>query len=186
MPQADVRESHTTMIRAPADIVFDVARTLDIMSIPAVKFIFWLRGALLGAAPMRKDLPRGFVASTAAMGWGVLAERRRREYVAGAVTEPWEADVTFKAIPPERFAAFADPGLVKIVWTLEAEWLEPALTRFRSETRAVATDEAARAKFRRYWRKFGVGIVLIRWLVGPAIRREAKRRYRELAWIQRL
>ena len=35
-------------------------------------------------------------------------------------------------------------------------------------------DDAARAKFRRYWRVFGIGILLIRWLVLPAIRREAE------------
>jgi hypothetical protein len=44
----------------------------------------------------------------------------------------------------------------------------------------VATDAEARRKFRNYWRKFGRGIVLIRWLVLPAIRREAERRYRGL------
>ena len=80
--------------------------------------------------------------------------------------------------PADRFATFAGPDLVKIVWTLEAEPVEPALTRFRTETRVQATDESARRSFRRYWRRFGMGIVLIRWLLLPAVRREAERRYR--------
>jgi hypothetical protein len=42
--------------------------------------------------------------------------------------------------PPERFTAFAEPDLVKIVWTLEAEPLGPTLTRFRTEARAVAAS----------------------------------------------
>lgn len=67
---------------------------------------------------------------------------------------------------------------MKIAWTLEAEPLEPALTLFRTETRVLATDEGARRKVRRYWRLAGRGIVLIRWLLLAALRREAERRYR--------
>jgi hypothetical protein len=96
----------------------------------------------------------------------------------GAVTRPWEANVRFTAVEPERFADFAAPGLVKIVWTLEAEPLGAALTRLRTETRVQPTDPEARRRFRRYWRWFGRGIVLIRWLLLPAIRREAERRFR--------
>jgi hypothetical protein len=54
----------------------------------------------------------------------------------------------------------------------------PALTRFRTETRALATDAGARAKFDRYWRRFGIGIHLIRWFMLPSIRRAAERAYR--------
>jgi hypothetical protein len=84
--------------------------------------------------------------------------------------------VVFTPVAPERFAAFSEPDMVKIVWTLEAEPLGPALTRFRTETRVLATDDWARRRFRRYWRMFGAGIVLIRWLLLPALRREAERR----------
>jgi hypothetical protein len=65
---------------------------------------------------------------------------------------------------------------VKIVWTLEAEPLGLALTRFRTETRVLATDEEARRKFRSYWRWARFGIVLIRLLMLPSLRREAERR----------
>jgi hypothetical protein len=67
---------------------------------------------------------------------------------------------------------------VKIAWTIETEPAGEALTRLRTETRVEPTDESARRKFRRYWRRFGVGIVAIRWLGLPAIRREAERRHR--------
>ena len=36
----------------------------------------------------------------------------------GAVTQPWLGDVKFHALPPEEFAAFNEPGYVKIVWML--------------------------------------------------------------------
>ena len=56
--------------------------------------------------------------------------------------------------------------------TLLTAWLAAMAT----ETRAVATDEASRGKFRRYWRFAGPGILLIRKLLLPAVRREAERR----------
>jgi hypothetical protein len=38
--------------------------------------------------------------------------------------------------------------------------------------------DVARGKFRRYWRKFGIGVAAIRRLMLPALRREAERRWR--------
>ena len=180
LPQPAVRERHEGLIRAPADIVFDVALHFDMQSIPLIRAIFWLRGKLMGAAPPAAPRkPQEFIAEMTRLGWGVLALREGREIVMGAAVQPWKADVRFRAIEPEQFAEFAEPDLVKIAWTLEVEPLGHAMSRFASETRVVATDEAARAKFLRYWRWARYGIVAIRWLMLPAVRREAERRYRE-------
>lgn len=179
MARSDVTERHETLVHAPADIVFDVAQSLDLQSIPLVRAIFWLRALVLGGAkPPAHLFAKGLVAETMATGWGILAERPGRELVAGSVTQPWKGDVIFTPVEPDRFAAYSAPDMVKIVWTLEVEPLGPALSRFRTETRVLATDEAARTKFRRYWRWAGVGIVVIRWLLLPALRREAERRAR--------
>jgi len=176
IPVPDVGERHDTLIRTPAPFAFDVAEHFPLQSVPVVRAIFWLRAKLLGArhVPLRK----GLVEEMLGIGWGKLAWTPGRELVMGAVTEPWVPEVRFQALPPGDFASFREPGLVKIVWTLEAEPLGSELTRFATETRVLATDDAARRKFRAYWRKFGIGIVLIRWLGVPAIRREAERRYR--------
>ena len=177
MPQADVTERHETLVHAPAEVVFDIAQKFDLQLIPIIRAIFWLRAKILRAAPPPPRLfAKGLVAETTATGWGILAERPGRELVAGSVTQPWKGDVVFTPVAPDRFAAFSQPDRVKIVWTLEAEPLGPALTRFRTETRVLATDEAGRKHFRRYWRVFGAGIVLIRWLLLPALRREAEGR----------
>jgi len=178
IPNPDVRSRQEIVVRAPAGVVLDVARGFDMQSIPGVRAIIWLRGRVLGATAHRGRAPIGLVGEMLGMGWGRLAEERDRYFVAGAACQPWRADVVFSPIPPERFAAFADPDRVKIAWTLEAETIEPALTRFATETRAVATDESARRKFRRYWRAFGVGVPVIRWLLLPALRREAELRWR--------
>lgn len=185
IPQADYRELHEITIRAPADLVFDVAQHFDLLSIPLVRAIFWLRAKVLGAQPAAGDVfAKGLVAETKALGWGELALEPGRELVMGAAAQPWKADVVFTAIPADAFQAFAAPDRVKIVWTLEAQPLDPARTRFRTETRVLATDEDARRKFRRYWRIFGMGIVMIRWLLLPALRREAERRTTDYALIR--
>lgn len=178
MPEWDVRERAEALVRAPADLVFDEARGLDLQSIPLIRAIFWARAKLLGARAVAPRERKGIVEETLGLGWGVLAERPGREIVMGAFTKPWVADVVFTAVPPGGFAAFSDPGVVKIAWTLEAEPFGPARTRVATETRAVATDAEARERFRRYWRKFRAGIVLIRWLGLAQVRREAERRSR--------
>lgn len=177
LPDADVRERHETLIHAPAGLVFDVAEHFELHSIPLVRWIFRLRAKLLGAR--YEPLRQAFVEEALRMGWGKLDHTPGRELVMGSVTQPWVGEVKFRAVPADRFAAFHEPGLVKIVWTFEVEPLAGELTRFRTQTRALATDESARKKFRAYWRKFGAGIVLIRLLVVPAIRRESEQRYRK-------
>jgi hypothetical protein len=177
IPRPDVRERHATLVRAPAGLVLEVAREFDLQEIPIVHAIFWLRAKLLRAKTPPPARGMGLVALTQRIGWGVLVDQPGA-YVSGAACRPWQADVVFSGIPVEQFVAYAEPDQVKIVWSLETEALEPTLTRLATETRVVATDEHARAKFRRYWRVFGIGIVLIRWLVLPAVRRRAERQWR--------
>ena len=177
IPRPDARERFGTTVRAPARIVMDIASRFDMQSVPAVKAIFWLREKFLGATPAAPRIPRGILEETRALGWGLLAEQPGRFVVCGAACQPWLADVRFMAIPAAEFARYAKPDRVKIAWTLEAEELEPALTRFSQETRAVATDEGARRKFSRYWRWARFGIISIRLLMLPAVRKEAERRW---------
>ncbi|HEY9450077.1 MAG TPA: hypothetical protein VIQ60_09985 [Gemmatimonadaceae bacterium] len=171
-----VRERHETVVSAPAEVVFATACDFDLLSIPLVHAIFWLRSRFFRATPPPRSW-KGLVAETRGLGWGSLVEVPHRLYVAGAACQPWVGDVVFTAIPADRFAAYAEPNMVKIIWTVEAEPLGPERTRLATETRVQPTDEHARQRFRRYWRLTGTGIVLIRWLLLPAIRREAERRW---------
>ncbi len=177
LPRPDVRERHEIRVHAPPALVLDTARQLDPESIPAVRAIFAARAWVLGSRRPR-PAPAGLVEMTRRLGWGVLDEEEGRYFCAGAVCRPWLADVDFRPLPPADFAAYADPGCVKIAWTLEADPAQSGWTRFATETRAVATDEPSRKKFRRYWRIASPGILLIRKLLMPAIRREAERRSR--------
>jgi hypothetical protein len=178
MPAPDVRERFHTTIKAPASMVMDVATGFDLQSLPLVRGIFQLREELMRAQPPATPRkPQGLLAETRDLGWGVLLEQPGRMIICGATCRPWQAESGFRSIPPERFASYAEPDEVKIAWTLEAEPLESALTRFSQETRAVATDGEARERFRPYWRWDRFEIVSIRLLLLPAIRREAERRW---------
>ena len=178
IPRPDVQERLHTTIRAPASVVLEEATNLDLQALPLVRLTFRLREVLMRAAPTTVSRkPQGLLAETRSLGWGTLVQQPARLIVCGAVCRPWQADVVFTPIPPDAFASYAEPDQVKIAWTLEAESIGPALTRFIHETRAVATDAEARAKFRSYWRWARFGIVGIRLLLLPAIRRNAERRW---------
>jgi hypothetical protein len=180
MPSYAVRGRHQVTVRAPAALVMQVARDFEIESIWLVRTLFNLRARLLGVQPKAQQRA-GFVDQMQKIGWGRLTEESDQYFAAGATCRPWQADPGFSPVAPELFAAFNEPYQVKIAWTLEAVEVTSAITRFATETRAEPTDEAARIKFHRYWRKFGAGIVLIRLVLLPAIRRRAERLWRESA-----
>ena len=175
MPVYEVVERHAIRIDAPADATFDAARQADLFDAPLVRAIFKGRELLLGAAAGGRSGRRGLLAEVQALGWLVLAENPGREVVVGAVTKPWEANVTFRGVPPERFASFAEPGFVKIAWTLRADPDGSGGSIFRTETRAVATDADARARFRRYWAFLSPGIILIRRASLAVVKADAER-----------
>src|SRR4030095_12839606 len=146
---------------------------------PVVRTIIRAREVILGSTPDDRRRPRGLLAETQSLGWGVLADVPEREVVVGAVTRPWEANVTFHSLPPDQFAEFKEAGYVKIAWNIRAEPITASESIFRTETRAIATDPTARTKFRRYWSFLSPGIIVIRWaLLGP-VKKEAELRARE-------
>jgi hypothetical protein len=175
LPRPDILERFQTTIKAPVSVVMEAASGLDLWSLPLVRATFWLRGKLMGATPGPARRPTGLLAETRALGWETLIDQPGL-IVCGAACQPWKANAVFIPISAERFAAYAEPNQVKIAWTLEAEALGPETTRFSHETRAVATDEQARISFRRYWRWARFGIVGIRLLLLPAVRRAAELR----------
>lgn len=178
IPIYDVVERHHIHVAAAAEITFAAACEQDLMEQPIVRTIFRAREVVLGSDPDTTAHPRGLLERMKTIGWGVLAEVPGREVVMGAVTQPWEANVVFRPLPPAEFEAFNEPGYVKIAWTLRADPSGPGASIFRTETRAVATDPAARATFRRYWAFLSPGIILIRWAALRPLRAEAERRAR--------
>jgi hypothetical protein len=177
MSAYDVAECHEAAVAAPAAVTMAAARDMDIYRSPLVRLIFAIRTlpARLRGAPPRAPAP--LLSETLALGWRVLAEKPDRAIVVGAVTQPWRANVTFRGLAPDEFAAFAEPGYAKIAWTLEAIPLGPSTSRFRTETRVIATDARSHRLFHRYWAVFSPGILLIRRASLRLVKAEAERRF---------
>lgn len=178
MPTYEVVERHHIRVAAPADVTFAAACDVDFQQSAVIRAVFKGRELMLGGAPDAAERPRGLIDLTKSLGWGVLAEIPDHEVVMGAVTQPWQANVVFRPVPPDSFAAFNDPDYVKIAWTLRADALGAHQSMARSETRVMTTDPQARRKFRRYWSLVSPGIVMIRRVAMPLVRAEAERRFR--------
>jgi len=173
IPVFDARERFAVTVRAPAQLVDQVAREFDMQSIPLVRAIFRTREWLMRVTPDPRQ-PQGFIAEMQGLGWGTLVDRPGELFVAGATCQPWLGEVRFTAVPPDRFRQFAEPGQVRIAWSLESRAVSPSTTELVTETRVEATDAVARTRFLRYWRWARFGIIPIRWLMLPAIRRAAE------------
>jgi hypothetical protein len=180
MPVYEVAERHRIRVAAPAGVTLAAASEIDLTRPWLARAIFTAREWILGSTPDTAARPRALLDLATSIGWGVLAERAGREIVMGAVTQPWLANVVFRPLPPDEFAAFHEPGFVKIVWTLRADPDGEARSVFRTETRVATTDPGARGKFRRYWSFFSPGIVLIRRVMLNPLKTEAERRARLL------
>jgi len=178
MPEYDVCERHQISVAAPADVTFTAATEMELDRSRIIRAIFKAREVILRSKPDGTKRPTGFLKEMKAIGWGVLAEAAGREIVMGGVTRPWEANPVFRALPPDQFAAFAEPDYVKIAFTLRASPEPDGSSIFRTETRAVATDAAARKKFRLYWSFLSPGITLIRAAMLPALQAATERRWR--------
>ena len=178
MPVCDIRELHRIPVAAPAEVTLSAAEDMELEKNILVRGIFKAREWILRSRPDHTSRASGIVAQTMSLGWGMLAARPGREIVMGCATQPWQANPVFRALQPDEFAAFNEPGYVKIIWTLRADSVSSESSVFRTETRAIATDSAARRKFRRYWSLLSPGIILIRSAMLPTVRADAERRWR--------
>lgn len=176
MPRYDIVDRMQFGVRAPADITLAAAERQDLMDAPGVRPIFRVRQFVMGAGLEEKPLPRPLLEQVKALGWVELARVPGREVVMGAVTQPWKGDVTFRSIPPGEFAAFTEPGYVRIAWTLRCDPTGAGTCVYRSETRAIATDAESRRRFRNYWSMVAPGVWLIRRLAAAPMRCEVEHR----------
>jgi len=177
IPEPEAVEHHYIAINAPPDIVLATAKEMELLNSPMVRALIKARELVMGGTPDPRPHPTQLMAQMQSIGWVVLAETPGREIVFGAVTEPWETAPVFRAIPAGEFAAFAEPGYVKIAWTLQADPLVgDHRSLFQTETRVSTTDATARARFRKYWSFVAPGVELIRIAMLRPLKRQAERK----------
>ena len=176
IPDPEIAEHHKIDVNAPADIVMATAKEMEFLKSPVIRAIVKVRELALGGEPDTREHPGKLIDQMQSIGWVILAERPGREIVLGAVTQPWVAAPVFRSIPSSEFRDFAEPGYVKIVWTLAADPIDEARSTFHTETRACTTDADARRRFRNYWSFVAPGVEVIRLAMLSPLRRAAEQR----------
>jgi hypothetical protein len=176
LPEPEVREHHTIEIKAPADVVLETAKQMELFKSPIIRAIIRAREVAMGGEPDTRSHPTQLKEQMLSIGWVILAETPGREIVFGAVTQPWAAAPVFRSIPAPEFHDFAEPGWVKIAWTLRADPVDATRSVFTTETRVRTTDTAARERFRTYWSFVAPGVEVIRLVMLRPLRRAAEDR----------
>ena len=178
MPVCDVVERQRIRIAAPAAVTMAAAREMDLLQLPLARLIFATRACVMGGARDERPSAGGLLAQVLALGWRVVAEIPDREIVVAAITRPWQADPVFEGLDLDAFRRDARAEAVKIAWTLRVDPIGDGESMFRTETRAAATDDAGRRRFRPYWALAAPGIRVIRRLSLAPLKADAERRAR--------
>jgi hypothetical protein len=181
IPEPEVLEHHQIAISAPADVVIESAKQLELLKSPVIRAIFKARELALGGEPDTRPHPTTLMEQMQSIGWVVLYERAGREIVFGSVTQPWQAQPIFRSIPADQFKDFSEPGYVKIAWTLRADPVDDAHSIYHTETRVCTTDQEARKRFRNYWSFVAPGVELIRLAMLRPLKQAAESRVRTAA-----
>ena len=151
---------------APA-AAWERVRRGDLGGSRLVRALFGLRAlpARLRGEPAAEPAVRldDLVSTPDRPGFRILAEVPPHEVAVGAVGRVWERVIPFVDLSgADAFAAFAEPGYVKVAWAIRVDPLGPTGSRIAFEVRVGATDEGAWRRFRRYFRVIGPGSRLIR------------------------
>ncbi len=160
LPEPDLTEIDTVDLALPVDAAWPLVRHVDLASSALVRGLFQIRtvpdrlaGRDRRPLALRIDELRS---SPERPGFGVLCDITRQEVVVGAIGQVWKLQIPFVHVGgPESFAAFAEPGYVKVAWALRLVPLSAQVTRVVLELRVQATDPDSRRKFRRYFRLIG-------------------------------
>ena len=176
VPRPEVALRHQIHVNASALETYDVACGLKMADSAVVNALFKVRELVFGHPTTEMPVRDGLLEQLKAIGWIVLAEVPGREMVFGTATQPWRNDAVLPPIAPADFAAFNEPGNVKIIWTLRIDPLGPSDCIARTETRVSTTDEGARSRFRLYWSFLSPGIRIIRHVMLRRIKSDAEAR----------
>jgi hypothetical protein len=174
LPHYDFRERHSIAIDASPDTVLEEARRMTSRDVPVMVALMAIRrlpDLLLARRAPRLD-GRPVLDQFERAGFVRLAATED-ELVFGVVGRFWRPSGDIRPIEGGSFPGFAEPGWAKAAVNFRAV-PEGDRTVLSTETRILATDAAARRRFRCYWRLIYPGSALIRvaWL--RAIRRRAE------------
>lgn len=178
LPHYDFEEEHARQIGASPAAALFAARAATPGEMPLVVVLYALRSApaLLARGrglPRKRRRPQ-WEQMLESDGFVALADEED-EIVLGYAGQPWRlaGGIGAGVGSVEAWREFSAPGYVKAVMNFRADSAEHGAL-LTTETRVLATDEATRRRFGRYWRVIRPGSGLIRrsWLRAAARRAE--------------
>jgi hypothetical protein len=153
-------------LAAPPERVWSVVRHGELARSKLTRALFELRALperLTGSHASTSLSIDALCSSPESPGFSLLLEEAPRELAVGAIGKVWKPVIEFVHVPDAAsFLDLADSGLIKVAWSLRTLPLAERDCRLEIEVRVDATDEAAWAKFERYFRLIGPGSHLIR------------------------
>lgn len=175
LPDYQFVEHHATTVRTDARHCLDLAQAVDPADDPWIQVAMALReapGRLLERLGLRGALsqrPRFGLADFTPLG-----RDGDRSLCYGLIGQFWRADYGLRPqATASDWAAFAEPGVVKLALSFHTEALDANTTRLFTTTRVHCPDADSRRHFAPYW-----------WLIRPVsglIRRRLLARVRQAA-----
>ncbi len=164
LPTPRLLEVDHVDLAASPEAVWELVRHADIGDSAIAHALFALRelpARLSGRRPEESALSiDALVSSPERPGFQILIDDPPREVALGAIGKVWQLAIPFVHVrDAAAFAAFEELDYVKVAWAISVEPRGQHDARLAFEVRVDATDEAALAKFRSYFR-----------LIGPASR----------------
>ena len=166
LPEYQFSETHEARVRAPMEAVVKAIHEVSLADMPVAVVLLRIRAAAGGRFHSSPPDPRPLLDTMLQPGSGFLPldTADPGELVvgmAGFVHKPKPPVTT-----PEQFAAFTEPGGIRVAFNLRAVPEVGGVIRLSTETRCLANGDDARRTFARYWRIIYPGSAIIRrvWL----------------------
>jgi Polyketide cyclase / dehydrase and lipid transport len=177
LPSARLIEQNLVDLAVPPEQAWALIRHRDFARMWIARALFAIRSVpsrLTGGEPEPAGLRIDNLTSTPEHpGFQVLVDHPPREFVVGAIGKVWRANIPFVHVPTaDAFAAFDEPGYIKVAWAMQFSPLRERTTRLVLEVRVDATDETSWRKFRQYFRFIGPASRFIRRALLASLARE--------------
>ena len=177
LPEYQFSEVHEARVRAPMAAVVKAIREVSLADMPAAVVLLRIRAAAGGRFHGSPPDTRPLLDTMLQPGSGFLAldtaDPGELVYgMVGFVHKPKPPITT-----PEQFAAFTEPGGIRVAFNLRVVPEGDGVVRLSTETRCLANGDEARRTFARYWRIIYPGSAIIRrvWLDATSPPRGARR-----------
>lgn len=180
IPTPRMVETDCVELAAPAALVWERVRHLDLARSPLARALFVLRtlpARIFGERTRGREPPTfrvdDLVSTTEHPGFQLLVDDPPRELAVGAIGKVWQLDIPFEHVADAAaFAAFAREGFVKVAWSLHVVPRGEQGAAVELQVRVDATGADAWARFRRYWTVIGPASRFIRRSLLASLARE--------------